>query len=171
MVIGLQSTGESRTLEHLERHNGRLSSFVSTSKMIIQSFVEKHFPAPKRDSFHRLLNTGEFEPEPRFRPPRPKKAKMSSDWFDDDMDAEAGESDIEMYESSLSVDDDRAKTGRKRRGRPPKAEKGELRRENYALGSSAQSDFASMSNLLCNRAELVDAFPIQHVVSEGFRHT
>jgi len=124
VVIGLQSTGESRTLEHLERHQGKLSTFVSTSKMIIQSFVEKHFPAPKRDSFHHLLNTGEFEPEARSRPPRAKKAKMNPDWFDDDMDAEAGESDIEMYESSWTPEDERTKSGRKRRGRPPKADKG-----------------------------------------------
>ncbi|XP_050741416.1 protein strawberry notch homolog 1 isoform X3 [Drosophila biarmipes] len=123
VVIGLQSTGESRTLEHLERHHGKLNTFVSTSKMIIQSFVEKHFPAPKRDSFHHLLNTGEFEPEARSRPPRAKKAKMNPDWFDDDMDAEAGESDIEMYESSWGADDERTKSGRKRRGRPPKADK------------------------------------------------
>ncbi|XP_039487397.1 uncharacterized protein LOC120449129 isoform X3 [Drosophila santomea] len=123
VVIGLQSTGESRTLEHLERHHGKLSTFVSTSKMIIQSFVEKHFPAPKRDSFHHLLNTGEFEPEARSRPSKPKRSKMNPDWFDDDMDAEAGESDIEMYESSWTADDDRIKSGRKRRGRPPKADK------------------------------------------------
>ncbi|XP_017116810.1 protein strawberry notch homolog 1 [Drosophila elegans] len=123
VVIGLQSTGESRTLEHLERHHGKLNSFVSTSKMIIQSFVEKHFPAPKRDSFHHLLNTGVFEPESRSRPPRPKKMKMNPDWFDDDMDAEAGESDIEMYESSWNADDERVKSGRKRRGRPPKLDK------------------------------------------------
>ncbi|XP_020810119.1 protein strawberry notch homolog 1 isoform X2 [Drosophila serrata] len=125
VVIGLQSTGESRTLEHLERHNGKLGSFVSTSKMIIQSFVEKHFPAPKRDSFHRLLNTGEFVPELRFRPPRAKKARMNADWFDDDMDAEAAESDIEMYESTMSQENERMKPGRKRRGRPPKTEKAE----------------------------------------------
>ncbi|XP_043640804.1 protein strawberry notch homolog 1 isoform X2 [Drosophila teissieri] len=123
VVIGLQSTGESRTLEHLERHHGKLNTFVSTSKMIIQSFVEKHFPAPKRDSFHHLLNTGEFEPEARSRPSRPKRSKMNPDWFDDDMDAEAGESDIEMYESSWTADDERIKSGRKRRGRPPKADK------------------------------------------------
>lgn len=126
VVIGLQSTGESRTLEHLERHHGKLNTFVSTSKMIIQSFVEKHFPAPKRDSFHHLLNTGEFEPEARSRPPRPKKAKMNPDWFDDDMDAEAGESDIEMYENSWTSEDERIKAGRKRRGRPPKVDKGEF---------------------------------------------
>ncbi|EDV57981.1 protein strawberry notch homolog 1 [Drosophila erecta] len=123
VVIGLQSTGESRTLEHLERHHGKLVTFVSTSKMIIQSFVEKHFPAPKRDSFHHLLNTGEFEPEARCRPSRPKRSKMNPDWFDDDMDAEAGESDIEMYESSWTADEERIKSGRKRRGRPPKADK------------------------------------------------
>ncbi|XP_017068055.2 protein strawberry notch homolog 1 [Drosophila eugracilis] len=121
VVIGLQSTGESRTIEHLDRHDGRLSNFVSTSKMIIQSFVEKHFPAPKRDSFHTLLNTGQFVPETRSCPQKAKRAKMNSEWFDDDMDAEAGESDIEMYESNWRPDDDRLKTGQKRRGRPPKA--------------------------------------------------
>nr|XP_017015411.2 protein strawberry notch [Drosophila takahashii] len=123
VVIGLQSTGESRTLEHLERHHGKLSTFVSTSKMIIQSFVEKHFPAPKRDSFHHLLNTGEFEPEARSRPPRPKKAKMNPDWFDDDEDAEAGDSDIEMYENTWNSEEEKGKAGRKRRGRPPKVDK------------------------------------------------
>jgi len=49
---------------------------------------------------------------------------MNPDWFDDDMDAEAGESDIEMYESSWTPEDERTKSGRKRRGRPPKADKG-----------------------------------------------
>lgn len=126
VVIGLQSTGESRTLEHLERHHGKLNSFVSTAKMIIQSFVEKHFPAPKRDSFHHLLNTGEFEPEARSRPPKQKKSKMNTDWVEDDMDAEAGESDIEMYERSCTAAVEKIKSGQKRRGRPPKADKGML---------------------------------------------
>jgi len=32
VVIGLQSTGEARTLEQLERDDGELSDFVSTAK-------------------------------------------------------------------------------------------------------------------------------------------
>jgi len=32
VVIGLQSTGEARTLEQLERNDGDLSGFVSTAK-------------------------------------------------------------------------------------------------------------------------------------------
>ena len=33
VVIGMQSTGEARTLEQLERDEGELTDFVSTSKL------------------------------------------------------------------------------------------------------------------------------------------
>lgn len=55
IVIGLQSTGEARTLEQLERDEGELSDFVSTAKGVFQSLVEKHFPAPDRGRINRLL--------------------------------------------------------------------------------------------------------------------
>ncbi|XP_015606574.1 protein strawberry notch isoform X2 [Cephus cinctus] len=55
VVIGLQSTGEARTLEQLERDDGELSDFVSTAKGVLQTLVEKHFPAPDRNRIHRLL--------------------------------------------------------------------------------------------------------------------
>lgn len=55
MVIGLQSTGEARTLEQLERDDGELTDFVSTAKGVFQTLVEKHFPAPDRNRIHRLL--------------------------------------------------------------------------------------------------------------------
>lgn len=55
VVIGLQSTGEARTLEQLERDEGELSDFVSTAKGVFQSLVEKHFPAPDRNRINRLL--------------------------------------------------------------------------------------------------------------------
>ena len=32
VVIGLQSTGEARTLEQLERNDGELNGFISTAK-------------------------------------------------------------------------------------------------------------------------------------------
>ncbi len=52
VVIGLQSTGEARTLETLEREE-ELSDFVSTAKGVLQSLVEKHFPAPDRNRINR----------------------------------------------------------------------------------------------------------------------
>ncbi|XP_045521844.1 protein strawberry notch isoform X1 [Pieris brassicae] len=55
VVIGLQSTGEARTLEQLERDDGELSDFVSTAKGVFQTLVEKHFPAPDRERINRLL--------------------------------------------------------------------------------------------------------------------
>uniref|UniRef100_A0AAQ4RRX5 Protein strawberry notch homolog 1 n=1 Tax=Gasterosteus aculeatus aculeatus TaxID=481459 RepID=A0AAQ4RRX5_GASAC len=44
VVIGLQSTGEARTLEALEEGGGELNDFVSTAKGVLQSLIEKHFP-------------------------------------------------------------------------------------------------------------------------------
>ncbi|XP_055535326.1 protein strawberry notch isoform X2 [Wyeomyia smithii] len=55
VVIGLQSTGEARTLEQLDRDDGELTDFVSTAKGVFQSLVEKHFPAPDRSRINRLL--------------------------------------------------------------------------------------------------------------------
>uniref|UniRef100_A0A336KBU6 CSON006692 protein n=1 Tax=Culicoides sonorensis TaxID=179676 RepID=A0A336KBU6_CULSO len=55
VVIGLQSTGEARTLEQLEKDDGELTDFVSTAKGVFQSLVEKHFPAPDRNRINRLL--------------------------------------------------------------------------------------------------------------------
>ncbi|XP_037935449.1 protein strawberry notch isoform X2 [Teleopsis dalmanni] len=55
VVIGLQSTGEARTLEQLERDDGELNDFVSTAKGVFQSLVEKHFPAPDRNRINRIL--------------------------------------------------------------------------------------------------------------------
>ena len=49
VVIGLQSTGEARTLEQIE-NEGELSDFVSTAKGVLQTLVEKHFPAPDRNN-------------------------------------------------------------------------------------------------------------------------
>ena len=57
VVIGLQSTGEARTLEQVEKEE-ELSDFVSTSKGVLQSLVEKHFPAPDRGKITKLLGLG-----------------------------------------------------------------------------------------------------------------
>lgn len=39
VVIGLQSTGEARTLEQLEEMGGELNDFVSTAKYVLNSSV------------------------------------------------------------------------------------------------------------------------------------
>lgn len=39
VVIGLQSTGEARTLEQLERDDGELTDFVSTAKGNMKIFL------------------------------------------------------------------------------------------------------------------------------------
>jgi hypothetical protein len=44
VVIGLQSTGEARTLDQLDEY-GELNEFVSTAKGVLQNLVEKHFPS------------------------------------------------------------------------------------------------------------------------------
>ena len=57
VVIGLQSTGEARTIEVVEREE-ELTDFVSTAKGVLQSLVEKHFPAPDRNKINKLLGIG-----------------------------------------------------------------------------------------------------------------
>lgn len=79
VVIGLQSTGEARTLEQLERDDGELSDFVSTAKGVLQTLVEKHFPAPDRNRIHRLLG---LDP--------PRKSDHGKVNNNGDADAEAG---------------------------------------------------------------------------------
>lgn len=76
VVIGLQSTGEARTLEQLERDDGELSDFVSTAKGVLQTLVEKHFPASDRNHIHRVLGI------------EPSKMQRLDDY--DDIDAAGG---------------------------------------------------------------------------------
>jgi hypothetical protein len=45
VVIGFQSTGEAYTLQKIPDDGSAMPNFVSTAKMIMQSLVEKHFPA------------------------------------------------------------------------------------------------------------------------------
>ncbi|CAH8619980.1 unnamed protein product [Dicrocoelium dendriticum] len=46
VVIGLQSTGEAKTLEQVEELGSDLGDYVSTTKGVFQSLVEKYFPIP-----------------------------------------------------------------------------------------------------------------------------
>ena len=44
VVIGLQSTGEARTMEQLDEF-GEINDFISTARGVLQNLVEKHFPS------------------------------------------------------------------------------------------------------------------------------
>ncbi len=44
VVIGLQSTGEARTVEQLDEY-GEVNEFISTARGVLQNLVEKHFPS------------------------------------------------------------------------------------------------------------------------------
>ncbi|EFX67393.1 hypothetical protein DAPPUDRAFT_302026 [Daphnia pulex] len=46
VVIGVQLTGEANTLEQMEKEGGGLSDFVSTTKNILLSLVNRHFSVP-----------------------------------------------------------------------------------------------------------------------------
>lgn len=49
----------------MERDDGELTDFVSTAKGVLQSLVEKHFPAPDRGRVRRLLGgLGGGDPTP-----------------------------------------------------------------------------------------------------------
>lgn len=136
VVIGLQSTGEARTLEQLEREDGELSDFVSTAKGVFQSLVEKHFPAPDRNRINRLLGIDVVKkqtlaeildtPTPKIetasssvalkrkataRPAVTSRNKRnrhgSSDVSDDDSDDNSNNSDIKMSDSESDEVSDR----------------------------------------------------------------
>uniref|UniRef100_A0A672P283 Protein strawberry notch homolog 1 n=1 Tax=Sinocyclocheilus grahami TaxID=75366 RepID=A0A672P283_SINGR len=104
VVIGLQSTGEARTLEALEEGGGELNDFVSTAKGVLQSLVEKHFPAPDRQKLFSLLGIDlsvKETPSPK-ETSQVKKARKSgglsgtssdeSNFDDSDKDAESDDS-------------------------------------------------------------------------------
>ncbi|XP_017262777.1 protein strawberry notch homolog 2 isoform X2 [Kryptolebias marmoratus] len=69
IVIGLQSTGESRTREVLDENDGHLDRFVSAAEGVFQSLVSKHFPSEKQRREKAPGNK-------RKRKPRGRQAKV-----------------------------------------------------------------------------------------------
>uniref|UniRef100_A0A8C2ME01 Protein strawberry notch homolog 1 n=1 Tax=Cricetulus griseus TaxID=10029 RepID=A0A8C2ME01_CRIGR len=115
VVIGLQSTGEARTLEALEEGGGELNDFVSTAKGVLQSLIEKHFPAPDRKKLYSLLGIDLTAPSnnssPRDKAKKARKVGGLTGSSSDDSGSESDVSDNEEsdYESSKNMssgDDD-----------------------------------------------------------------
>lgn len=129
VVIGLQSTGEARTLEALEEGGGELNDFVSTAKGVLQSLIEKHFPAPDRQKLYSLLGidisanksattsnstTATEQKGKKRKAPEPKKPKKkprkhgglsgtSSDESQSDASDKESEKDVDSDDSFKSV--------------------------------------------------------------------
>uniref|UniRef100_A0A8C4ZSC6 Strawberry notch homolog 1 n=1 Tax=Gadus morhua TaxID=8049 RepID=A0A8C4ZSC6_GADMO len=123
VVIGLQSTGEARTLEALEEGGGELNDFVSTAKGVLQSLVEKHFPAPDRQKLFSLLGidlSAKKTPSPAEKVVEQKELKKQvkkksrihgglSGSSSDDSQSEDSDKDAESddsFKSVSSADDD-----------------------------------------------------------------
>lgn len=141
VIIGLQSTGEARTLEQLEESGGELNDFVSTAKGVLQSLIKKHFPAPGNrieelfgldsdvvdgSSPTSRRRTPVKRKKKVFKSPKPKKVKSAleriynlSSGSDSDSD-DSGKNDVDMpnkmnksvkEEESVTADSDQSTAG------------------------------------------------------------
>lgn len=102
VVIGLQSTGEARTLEQLEEQGGELSDFVSTAKGVLQTLIEKHFPAPNRKKTLKLLGLGGIVEE---LSPSPPPVASSSSGGHKRKSARQARQGVKRYREASSGDD------------------------------------------------------------------
>ncbi|KAI8502854.1 Protein strawberry notch 2 [Branchiostoma belcheri] len=118
IVMGLQSTGEARTLEELENQGGELNDFVSTAKGVFQTLIEKHFPAPDRRRLSDIFDTSPLSVLSS------KKGKMDKTDEDDFFSPKHGSSDedddFNPFGSGSDEDDPWLSRIEKR---PPKKEK------------------------------------------------
>uniref|UniRef100_A0A8D0A5X0 Protein strawberry notch homolog 1 n=1 Tax=Sander lucioperca TaxID=283035 RepID=A0A8D0A5X0_SANLU len=111
VVIGLQSTGEARTLEALEEGGGELNDFVSTAKGVLQSLVEKHFPAPDRQKLYSLLGIDLPTKKTPQQKKKPRKhgglsGTSSEESQSDESDRESGKDSDDSFKSVSSGDED-----------------------------------------------------------------
>ncbi|XP_071480691.1 protein strawberry notch homolog 1-like [Diadema antillarum] len=107
VVIGLQSTGEARTLDALEEAGGELNDFVSTARGVFTTLIEKHFPVPDRNKTMSMLglsfNGANHKDDDDNREGRGKgkgkkrkvgkkwKKKGTTDWWGDDSESSSGD--------------------------------------------------------------------------------
>ncbi|XP_071944970.1 protein strawberry notch homolog 1-like [Antedon mediterranea] len=126
VVIGLQSTGEARTLDALEEAGGELNDFVSTAKGVFSTLVEKHFPAPNRRKTLGGLFGWDFDdsrsntPDSYMKEKTSRKRKRVSDqksnnkrgktFFDDDSDIDSN-FDVSDNEKMKRLSDEESDTG------------------------------------------------------------
>ncbi|XP_034738503.1 protein strawberry notch homolog 2 isoform X2 [Etheostoma cragini] len=102
IVIGLQSTGESRTREVLDENDGHLDRFVSAAEGVFQSLVTKHFPSEKQRREKAPGN--KRKRKPRGRQPKVHKHTMDSGGVINISDDSSSDSDGMDTDSNSSPD-------------------------------------------------------------------
>nr|XP_002127283.2 protein strawberry notch homolog 1 isoform X2 [Ciona intestinalis] len=107
VVIGLQSTGESRTLDQLEKCNGELDDFVSTAKAVFETLIENHFPAPDRKRVTAVLGRDFYKKEEPAAVAAEKKAvkRKRVNGFSNSSKRHRGSNSSDAASSSESDDD------------------------------------------------------------------
>uniref|UniRef100_A0A665SXQ4 Protein strawberry notch homolog 2 n=1 Tax=Echeneis naucrates TaxID=173247 RepID=A0A665SXQ4_ECHNA len=102
IVIGLQSTGESRTREVLDENDGHLDRFVSAAEGVFQSLVTKHFPSEKQSREKAPGN--KRKRKPRGRQPKVPKHTVDSGGVINITDDSSSDSDGMDTDSNSSPD-------------------------------------------------------------------
>ncbi|KAM9849316.1 strawberry notch homolog 2b [Aulostomus maculatus] len=102
IVIGLQSTGESRTREVLDENDGHLDRFVSAAEGVFQSLVTKHFPSEKQRREKAPGN--KRKRKPRGRHPKVPKHTVDSGGVINISDDSSSDSDGMDTDSNSSPD-------------------------------------------------------------------
>uniref|UniRef100_A0A183BL61 Protein strawberry notch n=1 Tax=Globodera pallida TaxID=36090 RepID=A0A183BL61_GLOPA len=122
VVIGLQSTGESQTLDFLDENGGDVTEFVSTAKAVIQSLVENYFPTHNDnsaiDDFERMFLKDGTKSKKRMawrnNVNENQSAKRSKLHFTDGLTTEresGGNSEFEESEAYDLLDEDEEQSG------------------------------------------------------------
>ncbi|XP_034560903.1 protein strawberry notch homolog 2 isoform X2 [Notolabrus celidotus] len=109
IVIGLQSTGESRTREVLDENDGHLDRFVSAAEGVFQSLVSKHFPSEKQR--REKAPSNKRKRKPRGRQPKVPKHTVDSGGVinisdDSSTDSDGMDTDSNSSPDSLLDNDD-----------------------------------------------------------------
>ncbi|KAF7658376.1 hypothetical protein LDENG_00013770 [Lucifuga dentata] len=102
IVIGLQSTGESRTREVLDENDGHLDRFVSAAEGVFHSLVLKHFPSEKQRREKAPGN--KRKRKPRGRQPKFPKHTVDSGGVINISDDSSSDSDGMDTDSNSSPD-------------------------------------------------------------------
>ncbi|PWA20906.1 hypothetical protein CCH79_00007335, partial [Gambusia affinis] len=110
IVIGLQSTGESRTREVLDENDGHLDRFVSAAEGVFQSLVTKHFPSEKQRR-EKAPGNKRKKGKPRGRQAKMPKHTVDSGGVinisdDSSSDSEGMDTDSNSSPDSLQDNDD-----------------------------------------------------------------
>ncbi|XP_018022317.1 protein strawberry notch homolog 1 [Hyalella azteca] len=106
VVIGLQSTGEARTQEQLEKEDFELNEFVSSAKGVLEMLVEKHFPASNAERVEKILALARKKTQTGVKRKRDGgDGKRSKKRTRTGLAAVLDNEDSQGYDSDASIDD------------------------------------------------------------------